>query len=95
MLAGPIAQVLASNAVTSTHEQHHQTLGIYPNPAHDVLYVQGLPLTDGNAIRISEAQGRVVQEATTHDDRLHIATLVPGLYFLTVDATYSTRFIKL
>lgn len=62
---------------------------VYPNPVHDVAYLQGLP--GGNVdLRVTDAAGRLVAVArkTGDSDRFEwpIGHLPPGAYTLTMNS---------
>lgn len=61
---------------------------VYPNPAHDLLIVQG---AETQPLRVFDLQGRVVKEATTNE--VSVIDLHPDTYLLQV-GTQAVRFIK-
>ena len=61
---------------------------VYPNPAHDLLIVQGV---EAQPLRIFDLQGRIVKEATTNE--VNVSDLANGTYLLQV-GTQAVRFIK-
>ncbi len=61
---------------------------VYPNPAHDLLIVQG---ADAQPLRVFDLQGRIVKEATTNE--VSVIDLHPGTYLLQI-GTQAVRFIK-
>ena len=73
---------LTNTGVTTTRTAPAQALRLYPNPAHDAVYLAGLPA--GTRVQLSDALGRVVRE-TTVAGPVPVRDLAPGLY--TVRAT--------
>ena len=61
---------------------------VYPNPAHDLLIVQG---AETQPFRVFDLQGRIVKETTTNE--VNVIDLQPGTYLLQV-GTQAVRFIK-
>ena len=75
-----------------------QGLTMYPNPAKDVLYVQGL----GNykTIQIADANGNILQRQIVVSDKqsIDIHNFTPGIYILTLTGnseSKTVRFIKI
>ena len=68
-----------------------QVLHIYPNPANNVLGIDGV----SGSVEIYDAMGRRVLTAKTTSDHtlIDISTLPRGLYLLRIDGT-SAKFIK-
>ncbi|MBO4645196.1 MAG: T9SS type A sorting domain-containing protein [Bacteroidales bacterium] len=71
---------------TSVTEHQIRTLSLYPNPAQDVLYVDGAPFFgNGNAeIRIYDLNGRWIatKTVTEADVKINISNLESGVFFL-------------
>lgn len=63
-------------------------IAVYPNPAQDVLIVQGI---EAQLLRIFDLQGRIVKEAATSE--VPVSDLADGTYLLQV-GTQAVRFIK-
>ncbi len=61
---------------------------VYPNPAHDLLIVQG---AETQTLRVFDMQGRVV--VTAEGNELNVSGLESGTYLLQV-GTQAVRFIK-
>ncbi len=74
-------------------------LRIYPNPASDRLFVQGLPSGAASiSYTLSDLSGRVLQQGLWHTNGLDIGGLAKGMYVLTFGgpqaALFSQRFVK-
>jgi hypothetical protein len=67
---------------------------MYPNPAKDVLYVQGL----GNykIIQIADANGNILQRQVVVSDMqpVDIHNLTPGIYILTLTGNSESKTVK-
>ena len=75
---------------------------IYPNPALDFLYFNGLKDNEPLETRVYDMAGKIVlkKDFQLTDDKstLNIENLRKGMYFLTVyyqDKTYTRKFVKL
>lgn len=69
----PVSTSLASSAAPST-------LVAFPNPANDLLWMNGEGINPSIPVRISDITGRTAAILTLHDGALAIDQLVPGLY---------------
>ena len=61
---------------------------VYPNPAHDLLIVQG---ADAQPLRVFDLQGRLLKAVTANE--LIVSDLANGTYLLQI-GTQVVRFIK-
>ncbi len=75
-------------------------LKLYPNPAHDEIYVSLTDKVKGkNTFRVTDVTGKNVMPAfvvTTSDFRLNISGLKPGMYFITMKnerTNYTGKFV--
>jgi len=76
---------------TSIIDLAHASLGIYPNPAQDVIYLD--PSLNIEQYRIIDIYGKVViQESNNTNFSVDISTLNKGTYFLSVN--FNTNEIK-
>lgn len=72
-------------------------LKVYPNPAHDRLYIQHQDMT---GYTISNSLGQTIERlkfAPVHQKTINVSKLRSGVHFLTVEAEngiHTTRFIK-
>ena len=72
------------------------TLKVYPNPAHDVLMIEGLPGNTASLLQVYDLAGKLLlQQAESNN--INIAQLAAGIYV--VQASYQTnkqqlRFVK-
>jgi hypothetical protein len=82
---------------TSSPLLEKAALKVYPNPAHDLLYVQHPGMT-GYTISNSLGQSVEARQFGTTDQRtIDVARLKTGIHFLTVQSksgVHTTRFIK-
>ena len=78
----------ASNP-TSVDDVQSNIVFVYPNPTHEILYVQG---ADANSVlRIYSAEGQLV--ATAQGTQIAVGNLPNGTYLLQI-GTQVLRFIK-
>lgn len=70
-------------------------LAIYPVPARDYLWIEGVGLKDAR-IRIIDLQGRVVKTFRMQSDkeRIGISWLPTGIYFIITGDSVTKKFIK-
>lgn len=78
---------------TDVEENDAISLCLYPNPASDVIRIEG---TEGiHDICIFNLMGQVVKTATIQDnEEIHIDDLPAGLYLIRIDSLHAIRFIK-
>lgn len=78
---------------TDVEENDAISLCLYPNPASDVIRIEG---TEGiHDICIFNLTGQVVKTATIQDnEEIHIDDLPAGLYLIRIDSLHAIRFIK-
>jgi hypothetical protein len=71
-----------------------RTVGVYPNPAFDIITITGIPVTE-NHLNIYSMDGGLVMQipvsAVTVD--INVAGLKSGLYLVNA-AGFSTKFVK-
>jgi hypothetical protein len=86
------ANTLAVREITDTKSSE---ISIYPNPADTFVEVKNLK---GKAdYKIYSAEGRLVQEGKLDGQRINVASLVKGMYVITIKDdknTYNTKLIK-
>jgi len=72
-----------------------QDLTVYPNPAQNTLFVNGI---NGDAqVDIISMDGKVVMNKQIESNRVDVASLNEGLYIIRVtnnNEVYTTRFVK-
>ncbi|MFP3636929.1 T9SS type A sorting domain-containing protein, partial [Bacillus sp. SIMBA_033] len=71
------------------------TAAIYPNPAHDLIYIKNVPAVKSYVI--VDASGRVIAKDSLTKDIINIQALAPGNYILQIiskDKIQSLKFIK-
>lgn len=90
-------QLLAVNEISDAKEE----ISLYPNPAHDVLYVKLLNTSDNCTYQLSDITGRVISNTTHFDSNkgLAVSDLETGTYFIKItnhdqNKTTTKRFIK-
>ena len=78
---------------TDVEENDAISLCLYPNPASDVIRIEG---TEGiHDICLFNLMGQVVKTATIQDnEEIHIDDLPAGLYLIRIDSLHAIRFIK-
>jgi hypothetical protein len=59
-----------------------EELLVFPNPAMDVLRVEGTAAADQQQVFIMDASGRLVQESPLRNGVLDVSRLAPGNYVL-------------
>ena len=79
---------------TSVNENETGTVSLYPNPANDKLYLEGLE--DGCEISIYNALGMKVKATTLQGEsnEINISDLTAGLYLVRIGDRRTLKFIK-
>lgn len=77
--------ILDGNAVLSLTEAlaTEKTITLYPNPAKDVLHVQGV--SHGETVEVYNSLGQLVQTEVLRNNSINVSALSAGVYYLTVD----------
>ncbi len=89
--------VFGEGEATSASLLEKMALKVYPNPAHDRLYVQHPDMT---GYTISNSLGQAIERevfGATHQKTIELNNLRTGIHFITVqsnDGIQTTRFIK-
>lgn len=83
-----VKKIVFAESYTSVDDVEKADIVVYPNPTHDMLYINGM---DIQSIRIYDLQGRVV--LTTKGKELSVGELPVGTYLLQI-GTQVVRFIK-
>ncbi|MBO9692927.1 zinc-dependent metalloprotease [Chryseobacterium sp.] len=87
-----IAETLSVN---ETKDMKLSEISIYPNPADTFVEVKNLK---GKAdYKIFTADGRLAQEGQINGQRINVASLIKGMYVITIKdekSTYNTKLIK-
>ena len=74
-------------------ENGFESLRIYPNPANDKIWLEGIEGT--HEISIYNVMGMKVKSITLHDNgEISISGLTAGLYLIRIDEQHTMRFIK-
>ncbi|MFN3530447.1 MAG: LamG-like jellyroll fold domain-containing protein [Bacteroidia bacterium] len=69
-------------------------LTLYPNPTHDILFVQGAKVAAASYV-IHDIQGRVLQKGTYNpNEGIAVQSLSQGVYIIRLANQYPMRFIK-
>jgi len=74
-------------AATDKKLSNSATIKLFPNPAKDVLSIDGMGASSTKTISIVDVNGRVVQTTTTANGThtWNIASLAAGTYYLRID----------
>ncbi|MBW3522753.1 T9SS type A sorting domain-containing protein [Chryseobacterium sp. NKUCC03_KSP] len=70
-------------------------MSIYPNPAHDIIYLKNI--SNAKSFVITDLSGRIVMKDLINKDLINIQDLTSGTYILeliTKDKIQSLKFIK-
>ena len=88
-------KITSGLAVDETKNPKASEISIYPNPADTFVEVKNLK---GKAdYKIYSADGRLVQEGAIDGQRINVASLIKGMYVITIKDdknTYNTKLIK-
>lgn len=87
-------QVTAPCALVATVTNQKKALALYPNPAHDVLYIEGTePIT---ALTVSDITSKMLLSQKTGNS-INVQQLPAGIYFITAETPSGNlvqKFIK-
>lgn len=91
---GIITRVLNNTNTLSVKNQEAQkvSLGIYPNPVKDILYLKNIKSKDSNA-EVIDISGKIIMKLLINNNKVDVSSLVKGVYFLKVGET-THKFIK-
>ncbi|NIF07313.1 T9SS type A sorting domain-containing protein [Chryseobacterium sp. Tr-659] len=88
-------KITGTLAVNETKDTKSSEISIYPNPADTFVEVKNLK---GKAdYKIYTADGRLAQEGQIDGQRINVASLIKGMYVITIKDdknTYNTKLIK-
>lgn len=88
-------KITSGLGVDETNNTKPSEISIYPNPADTFVEVKNLK---GKAdYKIYSADGRLVQEGAVDGQRINVASLIKGMYVITIKDdknTYNTKLIK-
>ena len=77
---------------TGIDENDFGTVSLYPNPANDIIHIEGLE--GEHEVQIYNAFGMLVKTTSINgDDELNIETLTSGLYIIRING-HAMRFMK-
>ena len=74
---------------TMVNEFEENTTSVYPNPANDLLFINGM---EGKTVRVFDVMGRQVMQER-YEGNLNVSSLAPGIYAVKADCC-SVRFVK-
>lgn len=85
--------VFEDDVQTSTIQEFSSSLRVYPNPAQEILFIEGVE--DNTTVRLFSSDGQLLDmsRASGAQVQLSVATLPRGIYLLQVGADI-LRFIK-
>ncbi len=86
-------QTLFSNFSTGVNSNTKTEISIYPNPANDILYIDGIQTIQ--KIKIFSTEGKLVKEINTPmEKKVNIQNLPSGSYYIQINNNFS-KFIKM
>jgi len=81
----------------SVPENSISEVSLYPNPVSELLYFKNLP-TGGHSITVYSMQGQLVKFSDFYSEKLNVAALTGGVYFIEVSTSEGfkeiIRFVK-
>lgn len=88
-------KIAQENLAVGEIQNTKSEISIYPNPAD--TYVEIKNLKENADYKIYSADGRLVQNGKVNDQRINVASLLKGVYIITIQTeskTYNTKLIK-
>lgn len=100
-LGTPVYNIMITDdaVVGTSEEEAEQTIGLYPNPASDLINITFKAPLENVQLRIYNIQGQKIQEqklasiGANHRETLNTATIPNGMYFLELQSD-SGRVVK-
>lgn len=89
--------IVEENLATSVASIPALTLGVFPNPASDILRINGTINLNGQRVVVSDITGKEVLRAVVRDGSIEVSGLVSGAYVLRVQgdgAMHQVKFMK-
>jgi uncharacterized delta-60 repeat protein len=90
-----------SFAIASSNEDDAiiNSIKLYPNPAKDVLHIEGLSRNANTTISVINVQGKVIMKTTVSNitSSINVKQLLPGTYFVKIesgDKKTTLKFVK-
>ena len=78
---------------TSVDENGFEIITLYPNPANDIIHIDGLE--GEHEVQIYNALGMLVMTTTLQgDSEINISDLPAGYYLIRIDSRHAVKFIK-
>ncbi len=88
-------QVLSTEEINASEN----SLKVYPNPAKEELYIQGITTNSNTTFTIYNLLGNtIISENSLKQNSINVASLEAGIYFLKITQkgkTYAKKFVKL
>ncbi|MFM7022091.1 MAG: cellulase family glycosylhydrolase [Flavobacteriales bacterium] len=87
--------VPASNCplLTSSHDiNYDRVVNVFPNPATNELFIDGLAAQDH--VQIFNLQGQMIQHLLSQQQTIDISALPVGMYFICINSGQNIKFIK-
>ena len=91
-----IDNIEIQDAIIATSEVETEELKLYPNPAQDHIFVEGLE-THSGTLSIYNMEGRMVANSKLAEGKINVDFLIPGLYTVRLkskERIYLGRFLK-
>jgi hypothetical protein len=86
--------IIEGENIVNVEEETTSRFNVYPNPASDVLMLQGINLSQVSILDIS---GKVIESFNSIQQRIDVSHLAPGVYFVqanTEQGMEQKKFIK-
>ncbi len=90
----PLVVKLKDSPFTSTSHDVEATLTAYPNPTTGDIYIQGHDLSKDNIV-LRDCLGQLVRNWKGGNERINIADLPQGVYFLTLNNMQASTIVRL
>jgi hypothetical protein len=65
-------------------------LSVYPNPATNKIYIEGLKFSNGMKFKIVDITGKIVLNDVMNDNQIQVESLKKGIYFLKIDSEFNS-----
>jgi hypothetical protein len=90
----PLVVKLQGSPVVSASYEIEEKITVYPNPTTGDVFVQGPDLLKGNIV-LRDCLGGVVRHWNLPNEKINIADLPQGIYFLTLNYTDSSTVVRI
>jgi hypothetical protein len=93
--ASTVTQAFCVNNITSVENNAVNNVRLYPNPANDFVFIEGLE--NNSLLNVFDINGKLIFSTVVNSDKqtLDVSNYIQGIYFVTFSNANNTQTIKL